>query len=82
MNSITDRRADSPEPDRFRIAPALMIQAIAWLVAVLLAYGAISARLAVVETRQVEADRRQSESERRMERIENKLDMLLSRVPR
>lgn len=58
---------------RFRLTPSFAFQIVAWIVAALLTYGAMSSRLAVVETRQ-------GESDRRMERIENKLDVLIQRV--
>jgi hypothetical protein len=43
-------------------------------------YAAMSARIAVIETRQGESDRRISATDGRMERIENKLDRVLERL--
>lgn len=59
---------------RIRIDPGVAIQVLAWIVAAVVTYGAINARVAVVESKQ-------NDSERRMERIENKIDDLLRRVP-
>lgn len=73
--------AETEQVARFRLTPSFAFQIVAWIVAALLTYGAMSSRLAVVETRQGETDRRQSDTDRRMERIENKLDLLLTRVP-
>lgn len=69
-----------PDPPKFKLSPSLVVQAIAWIVAALLTYGAVTNRLTAVETRQGEAERRMGDSDRRMERIENKLDRILERL--
>lgn len=71
---------DDPPVARFKLTPMIAVQVVAWLVAALLTYGAMSSRVAVIETRQGESDRRQSDTDRRMERIENKLDRILERL--
>lgn len=76
MTSITDT-----DP-KVKLSTPVIVQVVAWLVAALLTYGAMSARIAVVETRQGEADRRQGDTDRRMERIEQKIDILLQRPTR
>jgi len=55
---------------RIRVDPTLLLQVVAWLIVAVATYGAISSRVAVVETKQ-------SETDRRLERIEQKLDDLL-----
>lgn len=55
---------------RIKVDPTVAIQIIAWIVAALVTYGAINARVAVVESKQTAL-------EQRMERIENKIDRLL-----
>jgi hypothetical protein len=57
---------------RIRIDPMVAFQVIAWIVAALVTYGAINARVSVVESRQ-------GESDRRLQRIEDKVDQLLQR---
>lgn len=56
----------------FRLDASVIMQIIGWMAAVLLTYGAVNARISVVESKQVE-------SERRMQRIESKVDQLLDR---
>lgn len=73
-------REERPETSRFKLTPAIAVQAVAWIVAALLTYGAVTNRLTAVETRQGEAERRMSDTDRRMERIENKLDRILERL--
>lgn len=69
-----ERRGDEPLDDtRFRLTPSFVVQVCAWLVAALMTYSAMSARVAVVETKE-------SGTEQRMERIENKLDRVLERL--
>lgn len=58
---------------RLRVSWSVAIQIVAWLVAVLLAYGAVDARVAVLESKQ-------GLLERQIERIENKLDRVLERL--
>lgn len=77
MTSITD---DSPDLAKVKFSAPFIVQIVTWIVATLLTYGAMSARIAVVETRQTESDRRQGDIDRRMERIEDKVDILLRRV--
>lgn len=65
--------AETEQIARFRLTPTFAFQIVAWIVAALLTYGAMSSRLAVVETRQ-------GESDRRMERVEQKLDRIIERL--
>lgn len=59
---------------RLRLSWTAAAQLIGWLVATLLAYGAINSRVAVLESRQHALDSR-------IERIENKIDRILERLP-
>lgn len=65
--------SDRPISDQTAVRLPLVAQFVVWLAMALLTYGAINARISVVETKQ-------GESERRMERIENKLDRVLDRL--
>lgn len=60
---------------RAKVTWGMAAQIAAWLIGVLLAYGTISARVAVLESRVNGTDAR-------MERIENKLDRVLDRLPK
>lgn len=57
---------------RIKIDPRLLITLVGWIVTIVLAWGYMGARVAVVETKQGDADRR-------MERIEGKIDRLIER---
>lgn len=80
MNSVI--RNEAPDLAKVKLSTPFVLQLVAWLVAGLMTYGAMSARIAVVEARQGESDRRQSDADHRMERIELKLDRVLERLPR
>lgn len=56
-----------------RIRIDWFLQIVAWVVGLMVAYGAMSARVAVVESKQIDG-------ERRMERMESKIDRLLELV--
>ncbi len=58
---------------RIKVSPGLLVQIAIWLVSVLLAYGALSERIAVLESYRIT-------DSQRMERVEAKLDTLLQRV--
>jgi hypothetical protein len=58
---------------KLRIEPGLLLQIVAYVVGLAVAYGAMSARVAVVESKQIDGDRR-------MERMEQKIDRLLELV--
>ena len=60
---------------KLRIDPTVALQMIAWIIAAVFTYGAISSRVAVVESKQ-------SDTDRRMERIEDKVDHILSILSR
>ena len=63
--------ADYPNGNgRWRVDPTVALQLIAYVVLTVLTYGAISSRVAVVESKQ-------NDAERRMQRVEDKLDQLL-----
>jgi hypothetical protein len=79
MTSVT-RSDDSTDIARVRLSTPFVVQIIAWIVGALMVYAAMSARIAVIETRQGESDRRISATDGRMERIENKLDRVLERL--
>lgn len=53
-----------------KLKTSVAMQIVAWIVGALITYSAISARVAVVESKQ-------SASDQRIERIENKLDRVL-----
>lgn len=72
--------SESAEIGKVKLSTPFVVQIVAWIVAILLTYGAMSSRMAVVESRQDEADRRQGEVNRHMERIEDKLDDILKRL--
>lgn len=55
---------------QIRLDRALAVQIVAWIVAALLTYGAVNARVSVVESKQYE-------NERRLQRIEEKVDRLI-----
>lgn len=57
---------------RIKISTSLVLQVGAWIIGVMVAYAAVTARLAVVESKQ-------TETERRLLSIENKIDVLLTR---
>lgn len=59
---------------RIRVDPRLLISVVGWLVSILLAWGYMGARVAVVESKQ-------GDSDRRIERIEQKIDILIDRRP-
>lgn len=71
---MTDPETHGETNGRIRIDPTLAFNVLAWLFSALVAgivtYGAVNARVSVVESKQ-------GESERRLERIENKVDQLL-----
>jgi hypothetical protein len=52
---------------------SVAIQIVVWIVAAVLTYGAVNARVAVLETRQLDLDRR-------LQRIETKLDTVVDAV--
>lgn len=58
--------------ERTQISLPVFAQFLAWIVAALFIYGAVNARVSVVESKQ-------SETERRLNSIESKIDVLLSR---
>ena len=58
---------------RLRISPELALQIIVYVIGLAVAYGAMSSRVAVVETKQESAGQR-------MERMENKLDQLIQMI--
>lgn len=58
---------------RLRIDPGVALQIIVYVIVLAVAYGAMSSRVAVVETKQEAVGHR-------MERIENKLDQLIQMV--
>ena len=63
-----------PDPNtngRLKLDPTVAFQIVAWIVAALLTYGAISARISVVEVRQADIGQR-------LDRIERKLDTALT----
>lgn len=59
--------------ESFTLRQSVAIQIILWIVAAVLTYGAVNARVAVLETRQLDL-------ERRLGRIEDKLDTVLGYV--
>jgi len=68
----------SPEPRRngnFRISPQFALQIIAWIVGLVLVYGAVNTRVTVLESRA-------GDTERRLGSIESKIDVLLQRGAR
>lgn len=68
------------EPNgRIKVDPMVAFQVIAWIVAALITYGVMNARVSVMESHQNEIDRRQGEGDRRLQRIEDKLDQLIQR---
>ena len=62
--------AMTPSDPRVRLTQGFVMQLITWIVAALLTYAAVNARVAVLETKE-------QSSEQRMERIENKVDRVL-----
>lgn len=58
--------------DGFRIPTAVIMQVIGWVIGVLLAYGAVNARVSVLESKTTDTDRR-------LNSIELKIDVLLAR---
>jgi hypothetical protein len=65
---MTEERDES-----FTLKQSVAIQIVLWIVAALMTYGAVNARVAVLETRQLDL-------ERRLGRIEDKLDTVLGYV--
>ena len=61
----------SPD-DKIRVSTSLALQVIAWIVGLMTVYGAVNARVAVLENDQRANDKR-------LERIEMKLDALVAR---
>jgi hypothetical protein len=59
--------------ESFTLRQSVAIQIVLWIVAAVLTYGAVNARVAVLETRQLDL-------ERRLGRIEDKLDTVLGYV--
>lgn len=45
---MTEHRGEN---GRIRVNPAVLVQIVAWLVSILLAYGALNARISVLETK-------------------------------
>lgn len=83
MTTISERRAgnDRREADgQIKIAWPIVVQVVTWIVAALLTYGAITARIAVVESKQNDNDRRQDRIELKIDRLEGKVDRVLERV--
>ena len=62
-----------PPPERAKLSMRAAMTILGWIVSVLLAYGAVNARVAVLESRV-------SDTHDRMERIENKVDRILERL--
>lgn len=59
--------------ERIKVPAQIALQVVGWVVAASLAYGAVNARVAVLESRVQESDRR-------LERIESKIDRIFERV--
>lgn len=57
---------------RIKLSPQLAIAIVGWALTLMAAWGMVSSRIAVVETKQ-------GENERRLQRIEQKIDDLLRR---
>lgn len=77
MTLLDDRRS-GPEERRdggFTIPTTLWLWLIQFLISGLLIYGAVNARVSVVESKQME-------NERRLQRIEDKVDRLLDMAGR
>ena len=71
MTTLLNANGEARETNgRMKLDPTVALQILAWIIAAVFTYGAISSRVAVVESRQ-------GDSERRMERIESKVDRLL-----
>lgn len=66
----------SPGPEhqqhRVRISPGFAMQVIAWIVGIVMVYGAVNTRVTVLETKN-------ADTERRLGSIESKIDLLLQR---
>jgi hypothetical protein len=63
-------RDDADSGDVVKLKTSVAMQIVAWIVGILITYSVISARVAVVESKQ-------NASDQRIERIENKLDRVL-----
>jgi hypothetical protein len=59
--------------ERFKVSQSTALTVIGWIVTALLAYGAVNARVAVLETKVQNSDQR-------MQRVEDKIDRIWERV--
>lgn len=75
---IEERRLDSD--GQLRIAWPVVVQVVAYVIAVMLTYAAMSARVAVVETKQLDLGERLNRMEAQSIRIESKIDRVWDRV--
>jgi hypothetical protein len=71
---MTESNGNGNGNGKFKLSPGIATQIIGWLIAALLTYGAVSERVAVLETRV-------NGLERQLERIEHKLDLALRLQP-
>lgn len=67
-------------PERFKISRETAFQIVGWIAAALLAYGAVNARVAVLESRVQSTDQRLERMENTIERMDDRVQRIWERV--